>query len=285
MTTTDEKIKEEVRERYTRAIQTGESCCKPSCCGSEPQELIPADRVASLSGYSESELRSIPQDAAANSFGCGNPLAFAGVLPGQVVVDIGSGAGIDCFLAAQKVGPNGRVIGIDMTPAMLEKARDNARKAGITNVEFRQGEAEKMPLENGEADWIISNCVINLSPDKPAVFREAFRALKPGGRVSVSDIMVEELPEFLRKSTALYTSCVAGAIPEAEYLQGLRDAGFVDVAVTERIVYDRDQIVHMVSENLIPKELAPTLEPVFAELVEKHVAGKVWSAKVTARKP
>lgn len=286
MVTTEQKIKEEVRERYTRAVSGESSCCKPSCCGGgEPETLIPPDRIVSAAGYSDAELRSIPLDAAANSFGCGNPLAFAGVRPGQVVVDIGSGAGIDCFLAAQKVGPAGRVIGIDMTPAMLEKARANAKKAGVTNVEFRQGEAENMPIEDGTADWIISNCVINLSPDKPAVFREAFRALKSGGRVSVSDIMVETLPEVLRKSKALYTSCVAGAIPEAEYLDGLRSAGFVDVEVTERIVYDRDQIMHMVIENVIQSEPSSEVKSLLEQLVDSHVVGKVWSSKVTARKP
>lgn len=285
MLSTEQKIKEEVRERYTRAITTESGCCKPSCCGGEAEPVLPPDRLVASAGYSESELRSIPQEAAANSFGCGNPLAFAGVKTGQVVVDIGSGAGIDCFLAGQKVGPTGRVIGIDMTPAMLDKARANARKAGITNVEFRQGEAESMPIDAGTADWIISNCVINLSPDKPAVFREAFRVLKPGGRVSVSDIMVEDLPPALRKSKALYTSCVAGAISEAQYLDGLRKAGFVDVEVTERIVYDRDQIVHFAGENYLHEPDLPTTMPEFTKLVEDYIVGKIWSAKVTARKP
>jgi SAM-dependent methyltransferase len=285
MLSTEQKIKEEVRERYTRAITTESGCCKSSCCGAEPESVLPPDRLVASAGYSESELRSIPQDAASNSFGCGNPLAFAGVKPGHVVVDIGSGAGIDCFLAAQKVGPTGRVIGIDMTTAMLEKARANALKAGVANVEFRQGEAESMPITDGTADWIISNCVINLSPDKPAVFREAFRVLKSGGRVSVSDIMVEELPLVLRQSTALYTSCVAGAIPEAQYLNGLRKAGFVDVEVTERIVYDRDQLVHLAGENLFHTADSPVTKPEFIKLVEDYVVGKVWSAKVTARKP
>lgn len=286
MTTSEQKIKEEVRERYTRAVSGGSGSCKPSCCGSgDLKTVLPPDRVVSMAGYSDAELQSIPEDAVNNSFGCGNPLAFASVKPGQVVVDIGSGAGIDCFLAAQKVGPSGRVIGVDMTPAMLQKARDNAQKAGITNVEFRQGDAENMPLENSSVDWIISNCVINLSPDKPAVFREAFRALKSDGRLSVSDIMVETLPDLLRKSTALYTSCVAGAIPEAEYLDGLRKAGFVDVEVTERIVYDREQIVGMVIENVTQSETSEELKHQLEKLVDTYVVGKVWSSKITARKP
>lgn len=284
MQKTEEQIKEEVKERYTRAVTKESTGCCGGGCGTG-EGILPSDRLVATAGYSDSEIRSIPQDAAANSFGCGNPLAFSGVKSGDVVVDIGSGAGIDCFLAAQKVGPQGRVIGIDMTPAMLEKARANAQKSGITNVEFRKGEAENMPIDNGTADWIISNCVINLSPNKPAVFREAFRVLKPGGHVSVSDIMVEHLPEVLRESTALYTSCVAGAIPEAEYLDGLRQAGFVDVKVTERIVYDAEQILGMVQENFDTSGFAAMLKMPIAELVEKHVAGKVWSAKVVARKP
>jgi arsenite methyltransferase len=170
---TEDQIREQVRERYTAAVSMKSGCCATS-------HEIPVERVACCAGYSEEELKSIPPDAVQNSFGCGNPLAFSEVLPGQTVADIGSGAGIDCLLAAQKVGPNGKVIGIDMTPVMIEKAQKNALKAGAQNVEFRLGNAEKMPLADEEADWIISNCVINLSPNKPAVFREAFRTLRSG---------------------------------------------------------------------------------------------------------
>jgi len=282
-----EKIKEQVRERYTAAVTEGTSCCggsvaaRPSCCGStEPSETgLPADRVVAAAGYSSQELASLPKDAVVNSFGCGNPLAFAGVQPGETVLDIGSGAGIDCLLAAQKVGPKGRVIGIDMTPVMIEKARENARKAGASNVEFRLGDAENMPVEDTSLDWIVSNCVINLAPDKP---REAFRVLKPGGKLSVSDIMVEKLPPMLRDSTALYCSCVAGAIPEAVYLNQMREAGFTDVHVTDRIVYDRDQILGLMREVLnVPDNMKPWVE----SLVDRHIVGKVWSAKVVATKP
>lgn len=283
MESTEQRIKEDVREHYTRAVTKGGGCCGGGC--SDGSVLIPADRLMASSGYSTAELSSIPQDAVTNSFGCGNPLALAGVTTGQVVVDIGSGAGIDCFLASQKVGETGRVIGIDMTPAMLEKARANARKGNYTNVEFRQGEAESMPVESGSSDWIISNCVINLSPNKPAVFAEAFRVLRSGGQLSVSDIMVEELPETLRRSAALYSSCVSGAIPEGEYLEGLRRAGFVDVHVTERIVYDRDQILMMVEENFTPDEIEGLAKTPLPELIDRHVAGKIWSARVVARKP
>jgi arsenite methyltransferase len=270
---TEDQIREQVRNRYTAAVSM-----KSGCCASTSHE-IPAERVACCGGYSEEELKSIPADAVQNSFGCGNPLAFSEVLPGQTVVDIGSGAGIDCFLAAQKVGPSGKVIGIDTTPLMIEKARKNAEQAGAHNAEFRLGEAELMPLSDQEADWIISNCVINLSPNKPAVFREAFRALRNGGRLSISDIMVEELPASLRESSALYCACVAGAIPEKEYLDGLRQAGFENVEVTDRITYDRDQILELL------KEVEFAIDESLTRLVDQYVTGKIWSAKVVARKP
>jgi arsenite methyltransferase len=269
---TDDQIREQVRARYTAAVSMKSDCCATS-------HEIPVERVACCGGYSQAELQSIPSDAVQNSFGCGNPLAFSDVLPGQTVVDIGSGAGIDCLLAAQKVGHKGKVIGIDMTPLMIEKAQKNAEKAGARNVEFRLGNAEEMPLANQEADWIISNCVINLSPNKPAVFREAFRALRKGGQLSISDIMVEELPVSLRESSALYCACVAGAIPEKEYLEGLRQAGFEDVKVTDRLVYDRDQILEIL------KEVEFAIDEPLAALIERSVAGKIWSSKITARKP
>jgi ubiquinone/menaquinone biosynthesis C-methylase UbiE len=279
---TEEKIRSMVRDRYTAAVTKSSGCCGSKT--QENQNLIPVDRVACSAGYSQEQLQSIPEDAVANSFGCGNPLAFSGVLPGQTVIDIGSGAGIDCLLAAQIVGPSGKIIGLDMTPAMIEKARTNARKAGHSNVEFRLGEAEHMPVADNQADWIISNCVINLSPDKPAVFREAFRVLKSGGQLSVSDIMVESLPPALRENTSLYTSCVSGAIPESEYLEGLKQAGFIDVRVTDRIVYDRDQIMGLINEN----ELKSTLETVSGEsidsLIDNQIVNKIWSARVIARK-
>ncbi|HSE43474.1 MAG TPA: arsenite methyltransferase [Acidobacteriota bacterium] len=279
---TEEKIRSMVRERYTAAVNKSSGCC-----GSKTQEnenLIPVDRVACSAGYTKQQLQSIPEDAVANSFGCGNPLAFSGVLPGQTVIDIGSGAGIDCLLAAQIVGPSGKIIGLDMTPAMIEKARVNARKAGSENVEFRLGEAEHMPVGDNQADWIISNCVINLSPDKPAVFREAFRVLKSGGQLSVSDIMVESLPESLRENASLYTSCVAGAISEQEYLNGLRDAGFVDVKVTDRIFYDHDQVMGLINENELRDQLETLTGDSLDTLVDKYVVNKVWSARVVARK-
>jgi len=277
----ENRVRNMVRDRYSSAISTGSSCCGS---GGPERQFIPADRVACSAGYTEEQLQVLPPDAVANSFGCGNPLALSGVLPGQTVVDIGSGAGIDCFLAARIVGPSGRVIGLDMTPAMIQKARANAQTGGFNHVEFRLGEAEQMPLKDGEADWIISNCVINLSPNKPAVFNEAFRVLKSGGQISISDIMVESLPQILRENKTLYTSCVAGAIPEKEYMQGLEQAGFVDVRVVDRIVYDREQVLHLIQENEAVTHLEELTGESLNSLVDKYVVNNIWSSRIVARK-
>jgi SAM-dependent methyltransferase/N-acetylglutamate synthase-like GNAT family acetyltransferase len=224
----------------------------------------------------------------ANSFGCGNPAAFSDVGAGEVVLDIGSGAGIDCLIAARRVGPSGRVIGLDMTPAMIEKARENAREAGVDNVEFRLGDAEAMPVADGTADWVISNCVINLAPDKRAVFREVARVLKPEGRVAISDIVfaddVPELPASLRNDPELYVACVAGAIRESEYLAAMRDAGLVDVAVTARMAYGEDTLGEFFRETLQQLDGGERLESFLAEL-KGAVVGRVWSARIVGRKP
>ena len=281
MNTEEERIKQEVRERYAAAVTKGTGCCAKT----EDGNHFPEGRVVAMAGYRPEELKVLPQGAVENSFGCGNPLAVVGVERGQTVLDIGSGAGIDCFLAADRVGPEGHVIGLDMTPAMLEKARENAKKAGTTNVEFRMGEAENMPVESESVDWIISNCVINLSPNKPAVFKEAFRILKPGGKVSISDIMVEELPCVLRESSALYCSCVSGAIPEAKYLEGLRKEGFTDVQVTARIVYDREQMLGLIGQSDLLGDLAKRMKLPLDYLVDTYLVDKIWSAKIIATKP
>ncbi len=227
---TTNTIKDQVRESYAdiarRALEGNRaSCCEPtsaasSCCA--PSNVIPADLLA---GKDE-----IPQDIVNTSLGCGTPLEIARIQPGETVLDLGSGGGLDCFYASKLVGANGRVIGVDMTPEMIALATQNAAKVNARNVEFRLGELEKLPLDDASVDVIISNCVINLSPDKDRVFREAFRVLKPGGRVAFSDMMARvAMPEFLRQNPASWAACVSGAISEEDYLAKMRAAGFVDV--------------------------------------------------------
>jgi SAM-dependent methyltransferase len=223
-----EEIKHAVRERYTDVARRSTSCCGDASTTSQVTErLAHFEYEVGLLG------ENVPDSVMESFAGCGNPLAIESLRPGDVVLDLGSGAGLDCFLAAKKVDDNGQVIGLDMTDAMLEKARANQQKLGIANVEFRQGEMEAMPVESDSIDVIISNCVINLSPDKDQVFHEAFRVLKPGGKLMVSDIVtVGELSEELRNVEA-WTGCIGGAIPVDDYLGKLRQAGFRDVEVVE----------------------------------------------------
>ncbi len=284
------EIKDAVKSRYAKAIQGSPSCCGPSapretpqttsCCG--PTVVEQKGTFVKIAGYDKDELSRLPADAVQNSFGCGNPLAFAEVQPGQVVLDIGSGAGIDCFLAAEKVGPAGKVIGLDMTPEMIERARQNAREAGFTNVEFRFGDAEKMPVEDTSVDWVISNCVINLSPDKPAVFGEIARILRPGGRISISDIVAQELPESVRQSRDAWTGCLAGAISEEAYIKGLEAAGVRDVRVTARTVYDASQLKGLFASTCCGVGEAAGHG---AATLAEAAAGKIWSARFEGVKP
>ncbi len=225
----DEQIHEAVREGYTRVAEKASGCgCGPSCCGSaDPWEL------SGKIGYTDEEMNTVP-DGANLGLGCGNPIALANLAPGETVLDLGSGAGFDAFLAAQRVGEKGHVIGVDMTPAMLAKARENARAGGYKNVEFRLGEIEHLPVADQSVDAIISNCVINLSPAKDQVFLEAFRVLKPGGRLLVSDmVMAGELPERVKNSIRAYVGCIAGAVSRERYLALIRRAGFTGVEVVE----------------------------------------------------
>ncbi len=278
----ESEIKQAVKARYAKAIQRQASCCgssppvssASSCCGASPVEA--KGTFAKIAGYGVEELGRLPADAVQNSFGCGNPLAFAGVRPGQTVLDIGSGAGIDCFLAAEKVGSTGRVIGLDMTSEMIERARENARVAGHRNVEFRLGEAEKMPVEDASVDWVISNCVINLSPDKPAVFAEIARILRPGGRISISDIVAQELPEPVRRSRDAWTGCLAGAISEEAYAEGLRAAGLRDVRVSARSVYDSSQLKGLFASTCCGVGESAGRD---AGSLAEAAAGKIWSAR------
>jgi arsenite methyltransferase len=239
-------------------------------------------KFAAVAGYGDEELKRLPADAVQNSFGCGNPLDFAGVRAGQTVLDIGSGAGIDCLIAVERVGPTGKVIGLDMTPEMIERARRNAREAGAKNVEFRLGEAEKMPVEDGTVDWLISNCVINLSPDKPAVFREVARVLKPGGRISISDIVAEDLHEAIRRSRDAWTGCLAGAISEADYVKGLKEAGLRDLRVTSRIVYEAGQLKGLFASSCCGISAEAGLD---ASALAEAAAGRIWSARFEGVKP
>ena len=249
-----------------------------SCCG----DAIPKGVAAKFAGYSPQELAALPDDAVANSFGCGNPLAFSEVRAGEVVLDLGSGAGIDILLAAGKVGPTGRAIGIDMTDEMIARARANIEAAGLKNAEVRKGIIEDLPVETGSVDWVISNCVINLSPEKHRVFAEIARVLKPGGRMLVSDIVAQDLPEWVKESAVLYGSCVAGAISEAEYLEGLRQAGLTDVEVRGRVNYDLAQLRGLV-ESEVPASCGCLSRDAAIKIAES-VVGKIWSVKVFAKK-
>jgi arsenite methyltransferase len=272
----DVKIKEFVKNRYANFARKGSSCCEPSpsCCGD-------ADMASTIShkiGYSEEELRSIP-DGANLGLGCGNPIALASLKKGETVLDLGAGAGFDCFLAANQVGGKGKVIGIDMTPEMVEKARENAKKGDYTNVEFRLGEIEDLPIVDESVDIIISNCVINLSPDKPRVFKEAFRVLKPGGRFMVSDIvLLKELPNFIKESVDAYASCVSGAMLKEDYISGIKNAGFQDVKILDETSFPVDFL-----------NLDPLLEQIknhikISNEEIKDIASSVVSIKVSGNK-
>lgn len=232
------KIHEQVRARYGAFARQGGlgGCCAPPCCGGNKT----AEKVGAAMGYTGEDLAAIPEGANLG-LGCGNPVALAAITPGDTVVDLGSGGGIDCFLAARETGPTGRVIGVDMTPEMLARARRNAERGGYANVEFREGQIESLPVEDASVDVVISNCVVNLSPDKPRVFREIVRVLKPGGRVFISDLMLlRPLPWFARRSVSLYVGCVAGAMIKEDYLAAMRAAGLADVRVVGEAAYSLD---------------------------------------------
>jgi len=224
------EVKEMVRARYgSIAAGAASDCCAPSCCGGSTASV--ADSKSADMGYSAEELAAVPEGANLG-LGCGNPQAIAAMKPGETVIDLGAGAGFDCFLAAKQVGPTGHVIGVDMTHEMLKKARENAAKVGAGNVEFRLGEIEHLPIADDTADVILSNCVINLVPDKAQVFREAFRVLKPGGRLAISDVVnTAPLSPELASDRALICGCVAGAAPASQIEAWLREAGFTAVRV------------------------------------------------------
>lgn len=272
------EIKKMVREGYAEKVKTGSSCCTPAkscCCGG-------GSTVRSMSksvGYAEEEMDSVP-DGANLGLGCGNPTALASLVEGETVLDLGAGAGFDCFLAANKVGEHGRVIGVDMTPEMLEKARENAEKGGYRNVEFRLGEIESLPAADNSVDVIISNCVINLSPDKERVFGEAFRVLKPGGRLMVSDIvLLKELPDFIRDSVAAYVGCISGALMKNEYLDAIKKSGFQEVSVLDEAIFPID----CVSDDPMVQGIVKELDLTEAKI--KETENSVASIKVRGKKP
>jgi SAM-dependent methyltransferase len=279
-----DEVRKMVSKTYAAAVT---SPVASPCCGGPVSQ---AD-IANLAGYSAEELTVLPEDAVVNSFGCGNPLAYSDVRAGEVVLDLGSGAGIDLLIAAKKVGPSGRVIGVDMTDEMIARARENAEAAGLDNIEVRRGIIEQLPVDDGSVDWVISNCVINLSPEKEKVFAEIARVLKPGGRILISDIVVEDLPEWIRSNAALYSACIAGAISEEAYLSGLERAGLTDVEVGERLVYDGAQLTTLVEAELVPGQGAISccgggaIDSDSLKKIAGEVAGKIWSAKFHARKP
>lgn len=259
-----EEIRQEVKKHYGQTAKNNQPCC----CGPSTEQQD-ADAYSKSIGYSDEDLKSVPEGSNLG-LGCGNPVAIASLKPGEVVVDLGSGAGFDAFLARREVGESGQVIGVDMTDEMLKKARANAEKAGYTNVEFRKGEIEKLPIDDDTADCVISNCVINLSPDKPQVFAETYRVLKPGGRLMVSDIVLTgELPDETRKSVEAYVGCIAGATKKEEYLGAIRQAGFsgVEVISAETPAASFEQFCGCVTEEIAQETLKA-----------------IESIKVTARK-
>jgi arsenite methyltransferase len=271
----EEEIKKIVRNRYAKVAKTNGSCCASSisCCSAPTNK-----EVSSIIGYSEDEMSAVPEGANLG-LGCGNPTAMASLKEGETVLDLGAGAGFDCFLAANRVGKKGKVIGVDMTPEMIEKARANARKGKYINVEFRLGEIENLPAADNSIDVVISNCVINLAPNKKRVFEEAFRVLAPNGRLMVSDIvLLKELPESIHNNVEAYAGCISGAELKDKYIELIRGAGFQEVKVIEEKTYPLEYII---SESTLKEAIK------MANMTEEEVkeaANAVVSVKVSAVK-
>jgi len=272
----DVDVKKLVRKGYAEVAQQGSSCCgcAPSCCGNANV----TESVSKNIGYSDEDLKTVP-DGANLGLGCGNPVAMASLKEGETVLDLGSGAGFDCFLAAQRVGKKGKVIGVDMTPEMIDRARGNKQKGDYDNVEFRLGEIENLPVADNSADVIISNCVINLSLDKGRVFKEAYRVLKTGGRIMVSDIvLLKAIPDAIINSIEMYVSCIAGASLKADYLQDIEAAGFKDIKIEDETPFPVEYMINDPTVQAIVKnlELSPELS--------RDIANSIASVKVTAAK-
>jgi arsenite methyltransferase len=273
------EIKKSIRERYGQIAAQDTSCCgqEQQSCGCSGGGNA---REASKSvGYTDEDLNAVP-DGANLGLGCGNPVALASLKEGEIVLDLGSGAGFDCFLAAEKVGKSGRVIGVDMTQEMIDKARTNARKSDSKNVEFRLGEIENLPVADSTVNAIISNCVINLAPDKKRVFKEAFRVLKPGGRVMVSDIVLTQpLPEIVKNSVEAYVGCIAGASTESDYIGAIKAAGFQEIKIVEETVFPIESVISEPEAVEIMKSLKLTAEKM------RETARTIKSIKIHAIKP
>ena len=263
--TNDNPIHASVREHYAERIKNNASCCGPDACSCSDSSLYPADLLATL-----------PEGESSISYGCGDPITLASLQPGQTVLDLGSGAGLDCFFAAKKVGETGKVIGVDMTPEMIERAQGSAKRMNIQNVEFRLGYIEAIPVESNTVDVIISNCVINLSPDKARVFGEAFRVLNPGGKLAVSDIVTDgPLPDSIKNSLSAWAGCVAGAVDAKDYIAMLEAVGFTDISVTP-VFFDQQTIDSALAD------LGEIIELKTVSRADVHRA--VYSAKITAYK-
>jgi arsenite methyltransferase len=268
MTQNPTPIHEAVREHYAERIKNNSSCCGPSssdCCSAD-SSLYPADLLSTL-----------PEGESTVSYGCGDPITLASLQPGQTVLDLGSGAGLDCFFAAKKVGENGRVIGVDMTPEMIDRATSSAKRLNLQNVEFRQGYLEALPVESDTVDVIISNCVINLSPDKSKVFAEAFRVLKPGGKLAVSDIVTDgPLPDAVKKSLSAWAGCVAGAVEATDYTGMMEAVGFTGISIVP-VYFNKETIDSAIHDMKDVIELKT--------ITTDDVSKAVYSAKITAFKP
>jgi arsenite methyltransferase len=279
MSEKNDAIRDQVKEAYTKAVVAGAKCgCN---CGS----LSPKGVISKISGdYSTDELSALPADAVENSFGCGNPLAFADVKEGDVVLDLGSGAGIDILLAANKVGPTGKVIGVDMTPEMIKRAEANIKKSGYKNIEVRQGTIENLPVEDNSVDLIISNCVINLSPEKDKVFAEIFRVLKKGGKMQVSDIVADELPEEIKKIPEIYNSCIGGAVSEKKYIEYIKNAGLSNIEIKSKFVYESSTLKGIVISELPETSCCSGNTEQMIDKILPQFEGKIASIKVYAEK-
>jgi arsenite methyltransferase len=274
----DDEIKKIVRNGYAKIVQSGTLCCGlvNSCCGSSELEVI--KDISKNIGYTEQEINSVPEGANLG-LGCGNPVALASIKEGETVLDLGSGAGFDSFLAAQRVGQMGRVIGVDMTPEMIAAARKNAEDGNFENLEFRLGELENLPVADTTIDLIISNCVINLVPSKERVFKEAFRVLKPGGRLMISDIvLLKKLPEFVINSMEAYIGCVSGAILKEDYIKSMKNAGFEDIKILDQTSFPIDVL------TINPRVMETIKQMDISVDKLKDLANSVVSVKVEAIK-